>query len=394
MKRWLVAGAATTVGWCVLLAIVAWRHGPAMSEKPAVDPVVVDEWMPVIAGELADGATGFQLNDAGEVLLVARPVPFDAAALPLLELSVQNLPLNYVVMFAWTIKGAPEPHFRRLQPALGTPQRYLLSRFEQWQGEVVEIALYMHPQQQSSPPQVLAEPLRIETTVFAPDSLTGRVSAVLTEWAAPDPWEMMSISSLGALRDLDEESRLLPFAAGCTLIAILCFGVAASARTPRQWIRVAAPSLLVATVIMTLLFVRSLHIQRQATDSLYATLSPDQQQARQFDAAVYEIVRELEPTLPKPGTARIFIGADDRFFQLRTAWYLRPHNVITRMPGQNASVPESVEAGDYILFVRRPDLQVAGKQGIVSTGDDAIRVAMLKTVSDDAGVMIVKGIGK
>lgn len=394
MKRVAAAGIATFVGWVLLAIAMAWKHAPYQDADTRAEAVTVDEWVPVMAREVEEqGFSGYRLNPGGEALVVGRPKPFRAVDLPRLRLKIDHLPLNYVLMFAWTAKGAEAPHFVRLQPATGRYQTYLLSRFDQWQGEIVEIALYVHPQQQSSPPQILEAPLRIEELTFSADTLSGRLAAMITGWFAPDPWEMLSISSLGALTDLEEGSRFLPFVAAAAAIAIAIFGLALGANSLRAWVRISAPVVLLTTLVMTAQFLWGLSQQQAATDRLYQGLDHDERQALLFDADLVEIVREIEPLLPAAGTGRIFIGADDRFFQLRAAWHLRPHNVITRMPGQQSSVPDSVVPGDFVFFYRRPDLQAAGREGQVSTGDFGIQVEILHQVADHAGLLRVTGVG-
>ena len=394
MKRFVAAGIATCVGWLLLAIAMAWQHAPYRDAGADAEPVTVDQWAPVMAREVEEqGYSGYRLNAGGEALVVGRPKPFQAVDLPRLRLKIDHLPLNYVLMFAWTVKGAEAPNFVRMQPATGRFQTYLLSRFDQWQGEIVEVALYVHPQQQSSPPQVLEAPLRIEELTFTTDTLAGRLAAMTTGWLAPDPWEMLSISSLGALTDLEEGSRFLPFVAGAAGIAIAIFGLALGANNLRAWVRVSAPVVLATTLLLTTRFVWGLSQQQVATDRLYQGLDHDQRQSLLFDADLVEIVREIEPLLPEAGTGRIFIGADDRFFQLRAAWHLRPHNVITRMPGQQSSVPDSVLPGDFVFFYRRPDLQAAGREGQVSTGDFGIQVEILHQIADHAGLLRVTGVG-
>ncbi|MDJ0652867.1 MAG: hypothetical protein QNJ40_01845 [Xanthomonadales bacterium] len=368
-----LAGAAglLLLVWVLLLYTAAYFHAPGIPQaKTAPLSPATSDWRAVM-GEIAeqDGeltVAGF--NDSGEAFLIWELDSIDAGDWPVLNLSVENFPLNYVLMLAWKTRIDGEDHFSRLQVPRGGRQTYLLSRLDDWTGRVGEVALYLHPQPQTSPPLALDHPITIRSVSLGPDSWPARGRALLTSWFAADPWEMMSPSSLGIYPDIDEGIRFTPMVFALFLATLVVAGQTLNLARATQWIRLGGVLLIVTVLAMQLRWMAGLADQRAASNALYAGLDDPQAALKLYDADLVELTLAARDVLPPPPQARVFIGADARFFRLRAGWHLRPHNVMTFLPGEDIGGVDQVRPGDYLFLYRRQDLMEQAREGRLRAG--------------------------
>ncbi len=384
-RAWLLAF-CLVASWSVWLAWLAATHGPGYPGA------LTSTWQQVEAWGLSrGGATDSQsslgidtLDSSGEFFAVSR-TNFDAAQWPLLRLSAQDYPLNYVLMLAWKRAGSEQIFFTRLQVPDSSTQAYLMSRQSDWQGTITELLLYGYPQPQTSPPVELDQPI-----VFAPiarggDSWLGRLSALWTGWTALDPWAMLSVSSLGRYPDLDEGVGLNAVVGGAAVISLALVCLLGGLRR-EAWAGAALTVLLVGTVVLQLQFSRSLLAQVSESRDRLAPLAPDERRRFQFDRDLVDLA-VLAQTKIQPRD-RVHVVTDDRFFNLRAAWHLRPANVSTfYLPP--AEPGTALRPGDLVFLYRQPQLTQPINRGLLTLGSQTWRVLPLATGSGGAMVRLL-----
>lgn len=379
----LLLGVAVVLGlWAMLLGVLAWHHGngtPAGSASPIRS--TPSQWSAALGTVSADERQLIlkQLSPAGEALVIFKPTPFDADERPLLTVEIERFPFNYVLMLAWKTASDPRSRFTRLQTPTGARQAYLLSRLDGWRGQVTELALYLYPQPQTSPPIELATPIEFGHFELSADSWSGRLHALVTGWLAPDPWEMISPSSLGVYTDVDEGMPVTPVLFALVALALPVLGLSLNVAGRRQWLRLTCVGLLVAAAVAHLQWVINLAAQTRATAKLVDAVSQEHEAGWQvlYDRDLAALVEAARMQLPAPGTARVMVAADARFFRLRAGWHLRPHNILPAFPGEDVAGSQQVAAGDFLLVYRRPDLLDEAASGSLKLGRRSLPVRVL-----------------
>ena len=392
--RILLAAVLFAVGAMVLVMAAAWTMAPrgVATQRPAV--TVAPASAVLVMGEGAASANGLRLDrfsPVGEAFVVWQLDPLTASELPVLRYRIEGLPLNHVLMLAWRTADGEEAHYVRLQTPDGTLQHELLARYPAWRGEIVELALYMYPHPQTTAPAPFNGAVTVRHLSLQPDTLWHRLRVLASHWLAADPWNMMAISSLGIYSDLSEPVRLLPVVAALSALAWLAWSLATGSRTLRDWVGRGLVVALVATLALQLLSLRNLALQRAATAAVFGELPQKEWSTQLFDAPLVAMIDQVRQQLPPPGRARIFTASDDRFFRLRMAWHLRPHNVLSGLPGadlRGRSAVRFIRPGDYIVAWRRADLVQQAERGRVAIAGQQVAVRLLFR-QDDGGLFEV-----
>lgn len=361
VRRSAAVAAVVLIGCGVWLIVLMAAHGPGRPQTTSAPAQILDQWQLLRGTPSSGGSPGIAaLDRAGEFFAVS-PVPFDASVQPVFSLRASGYPLNYVLMLAWKQQGSDEAYFTRLQVPDGGDQHYLMSRKEGWSGMLSELVLYGYPQPQTSPPVTLSEPIDFDYVGYEADSWRGRLAALWTGWVAPDPWAMLSVSSLGKYPDLEEGVGLVPLVA--VMVLITCFSLFAIGGLRGQRLGASVIGVVVVgTVLLQWQFTRSLWAQAMETRAQLAHLSPQERRRFQFDQELVDLVDRVKPSIGRD--ERVHIVTDDRFFNLRAAWHLRPANVSTFYVRGNAQ--GRFKPGELLFIYRRPDLA----EGIISRSMD------------------------
>ncbi|MEM6936442.1 MAG: hypothetical protein AAF552_08290 [Pseudomonadota bacterium] len=385
LRAWLLVF-CLIASWGVWLAWLTATHGPGYPGALSEPWQEVEAWQVSRGAAWGDGSSLAiaKLDSSGEFLAVAQ-TRFDAEQGALLRLRAQNYPLNYVLMLAWKRADGEQVYFTRLQVPDGGSQSSLMPRQSDWQGVITELVLYGYPQPQTSPPVVLDKPVIFDTVVWAGDSWLGRLDALWTGWTALDPWAMLSVSSLGRYPDLDEGIGLNAAVGGAAVITLALVCLLGGLRR-EYWAGAALTVLLGATVLLQLQSSRSLFAQVSETRHRLAGLSPEERRRFQFDRDLVDLAALAQPKIQPRD--RVHVVTDDRFFNLRAAWHLRPANVSTfYLPP--AEPGAALRPGDLVFLYRQPGLTEPVSRGLLTLGSQTWRVLPLATGSGGAMVRLL-----
>ena len=380
VRRAFAVALLAFIGCAIWIAFLTAQHGPGTPQNvTSAKTVVLDRWQLLRGTPALDGSPGIaELDPSGEFFAV-NPTAFDADSRPVISLKANGYPLNYVLMLAWKQEHSDEAFFTRLQVPNGSRQDYLMLRHPGWSGTLSELVLYGYPQPQTSPPVSLKTPIEFEYFRSGPDSWTARGLALWTGWTAPDPWAMLSVSSLGRYPDLEEGIGLVPVIAVMVLITCLSIFLVGGLRGQTLG-RSVVSVVVVGTILLQWQFTRSLWAQAMETRSQLAHLTPAERQRFQFDQDLVDLVASVKSNIGRDD--RVHIVTDDRFFNLRAAWHLRPANVSTfflRGKAQGVFKP-----GDLLFIYRRPDLAQGITRRTVTFGDVRWQIQPLSVQSEGA----------
>ena len=190
-------------------------------------------------------------------------------------------------------------------------------------------------------------------------------------WAAPNPWTLKSINSLGSSAAAREPGHVNLYLATAWLLSTVGFGLRYGRRRGRSWVVIALSTALATAVASHLLWLYSLQQQGRVTIAQYGRMSPIERERNVFDAELLASMRSIRGQLPLPPQARVFVVADDAFHRHRASWHLRPHNVSTFWPGDQAAT--ALRPGDYVLIYRRRDAMARRPGGYFSVAAVELR---------------------
>ncbi|MEM9531027.1 MAG: hypothetical protein AAGA23_08910 [Pseudomonadota bacterium] len=418
MRRGLVA-IAVLLAWALVLVIglallLPGATAPATPPDTTADPTAVQEagdtavvppallrappdaWQAVM-GQVKTAEERLvvtMLSEAGEAFLVwPLTAPVNAADFPVLTLEAEGIPHNYITMLAWKPDPEAEARFLRLQSPRGGRDTYWLNNHQEWRGPVIELAVYIYPQLQTTPPLPLTEPLVLSRVALSGDSLGARIRALITAWLAPDPWEMLSPSSLGDYPDSAEGLRALPALTLYLVGAIVLLGLTLGLRTRRALLRAGSTAVVAAVALCYLHWLYSLGLQHQATHQLFAEDAPgdaaDYAAPGLYDRDLVELVKKASRVLTLPSEDHIYVSANARFFRLRAAWHLLPHNVLPFLPGESTYGADLIAAGDYLLLYERPGMVQQAARGHLKLAARQCAVRVLARSGNGALIQFV-----
>ncbi len=376
---WLVC-AVLTIGY-LAWNMAPWQDvSPIVSVQPQEAHLVLGSGATFPAGSDADSDALVRIDamtESGESLAVF-PLQQQADQLAVLQIEIENAPQDAVVMLAWrSAQGGDAAQFTRLHTADGSTQTYLLSPLEGWAGVIQEVTVYIHPQPNSRWPLPLDEPITIKRLAFKSDSVSARVAALFTAWRAPDPWRMLSISSLGIYEDLAEPIRLTPVVAMLSALGIFIFGLFLAGRRFIVWLRIAVFWVVLASVVGTIKWQYNLARQVALTQSTYAGKSWDERRLQEFDRDIQLAVAEVKRLLKAESAPKIYIHGPARFFRLRAAYHLRPLNVYSALPGRTMTGGQHLRRGEYIFVYDQDDFVAQAASGPIRLGSASVRTTVI-----------------
>ena len=372
LRNLAVVATLTLLLWFGFLVLLVSADGPLASPPASGTRDCVPDLMAAI-GSGQGGSASFELtelDESGAALVVCALEPVvGAEQLPLLRTRIDGFPPNYVLMVAWRTETEQAATFTRLQVPRGRAQTYFLPHAPGWSGNVIELALYLYPQEPAGVPVALDRPLSISQVALIPDRRLARLDALRTAWAGADPWNHRSLNTLGVHLGLLEHHRLNVALLGLWVLGLPGVAWVLRGGGRRHLLHGALAWALMIGLIAHVHWLDSLAWQTQATSRIFGDLSASERQYRQYDGELARLADQVRKAVGPESQRRIQVGGPDQVSRLRTAYHLRPLNVYPEL-----AAPGRLVAGDLIVLVDDPEGLEQARRGWLGKGPERHRV--------------------
>ncbi|MCU7375987.1 hypothetical protein PEC18_35675 [Paucibacter sp. O1-1] len=257
--------------WLVLVLSFA-GVSPLRRPVPRESEVFAGSGFDPVAGRTRDDDGALSITepaDDGSVVVVRRVDAIEAQEMTELSYRIDDFPPAMELVFLF--RRADSPGDVRTLP-LASPRwgrgTVRLSVAPQWRGLITEVGLAAYPAQ-SSPPGNAFRPFRIRALRVSTPSVSGGLSAALTEWFAPRAWALMSISALGPDGGPPRAGSFAAMMALGALGSVLVLGVG-SGWSRARWQASVLLAVALAWVLLDLRWLWSLADRHRGTRQIYA----------------------------------------------------------------------------------------------------------------------------
>ena len=352
----LLCGALAMAIWLYLyFAIVSPGNTP-----PAIRLEASAARVDAGTADLGGGSARLTLDTAGLGVLAWTPGDLDPVRYPILYFAFRGpLPANFPVVF-WKFAdtGQDLSHYR--VPGATRASHWLsLSASPEWRDRPVELGFIFkgRPGQQ----------VTLESVQLLPLTPGHLVRAILADWLAPLSWDHASIN-----RNAGDSPRALtqpvPVIAALLGLSLCCYAVLVRTRPriPFDW-GIVAGVFLVGWIGLDLLWQLRVLGQLGDTRIQYAGRSTAEKLAAGPDAALVEFTADIKHRVTS-ADARIFVGSDDDYTGMRSAYYLYPYNVYWSRHDEQLPAPGYLRPGDYIVVLSSTYLRFEEQGRVLLTG--------------------------
>lgn len=310
--------------------------------------------------DLGGGSARLTLDTAGLGVLAWTRIDLDPLRYPVLYFAFRGpLPTNSPVVF-WRFANAGQDLSHYRVPGVTRASHWLsLSAAPEWRGRPVELGFIFEgrPGQQ----------VTLESVQLLPLTPGYRVRAILADWLAPLSWDHASIN-----RNAGDSPRALtqpvPVIAALLGLSLCCYAVLVRTRPriPFDW-GIVAGVFLVGWIGLDLLWQLRVLGQLGDTRIQYAGRSTAEKLAAGPDAALVEFTADIKHRVTS-ADARIFVGSDDDYTGMRSAYYLYPYNVYWSRHDEQLPAPGYLRPGDYIVLLSSTYLRFEEQGRVLVTG--------------------------
>lgn len=268
------------------------------------------------------------LGDDGTGLQTIQLPRVRADKYPVLRYRVVGFPSTLEFALIFRRRDAPNDVQTISLPPPGNVEVAVdLSRFEQWQGEIIELGFAEYAAAQLVPPSaaVSFEPFRIEEIQLDTPSWGVMVPRLVSDWFGYRPWSLQSINTIGPGRGMLGHSWMLPvFAIGALaswLAAWIVLGWS-RARAMKSMCAVAIG----AWIILDLRWFDDLIDKHKVTEEVYAGKPWALRAVLQPDEATLVAAKETAKIAAEQRVARVLVHSDSSYTLLRMIYFLLPLN--------------------------------------------------------------------
>ena len=196
-----------------------------------------------------------------------------------------------------------------------------------WRGDIIELGFHEYATPQIAPPSTAFQPFRFDKAALWSSSWRGGLAALYTSWFGETPWALISISALGAVRQVAQAPSLTPLLAIGGVLSLLAAALILRWSRPRL-LRNAMIVALTVWVLLDLRWLVDFSAKHELTEAVYAGkpwserehLVPDQD-----TALAAEQVKNWLAT--QPPVRRILVESDSTYTLLRLIYLLLPLDV-------------------------------------------------------------------
>jgi hypothetical protein len=298
--------------------------------------------------------------------IVVSRTTFNSDNYPYAEYEIQGRHPGIEINLIW--RTAQNPRSMARMPLHWNPDKASilnLAGHAAWNGEIIEIGLYMIG-------ELREKPIAISPLTLQPHGWQSMLASIWSEWTAFRGWSGRSINFLlGTPGPLGTETLSPTVAvatwAGLALLIKVCIG--------RLRRKLRLPScvavVLVPWIALDLFWQRELSTQLEETRFLFSGKDMHEKHLADKNAHIYSHVKHLkDEILPDTKRNRIFLLENEKrqtYARIKTLYYLLPNNVFSY-----GSTPPTngVRPGDYVLLLgESPDLSFLPAESLLTWGE-------------------------
>tara|TARA_R110000823_G_scaffold144958_5_gene275103 strand:+ start:24699 stop:25841 length:1143 start_codon:yes stop_codon:yes gene_type:complete len=373
----LLLGLASCVG------ILGWLFQPDAKQadaKQAAHHLQIDS-SHMLAGSATPTNDGVAImpNEQGIVWINLPLQPDSTARYRYLHLAFTRFPADLKTTLGWQRPDSGEFQREELETLPRESLWLSLAESSAWQGPVTSLQLIFNTR--------LQEPIVIADMSLHPASRRLQLLALYSDWTSGTPWRNASINSYSGVTQFSPMYPA-PLAGMLLLLSLLAFGVLHLLRNgwaPVDW-RAVGLIFLVCWISIDSVWQIKLFKQVADTQRQFAGKNTHEKLSVGPDAELYQFISEARKLI-EPSTARVFVGSNDDYSGLRSAYYLYPFNVYWELRGKELPRPNMLRSGDYVVLIQPANTRVDLKRELIRSNRGVIAADLLL---DDQGKRLLR----